>query len=195
MVDVDLTDPEAVPVRQHRDVAVELAVELDRFGDRTAHRLEPAVEVAAFHTADPRRDCVVDLGGVALDRPVLAHPSPAARDQVEPAVERVEERRDPRGVVLPVGVHEHDDVAPQVGEGGGQRVALADVAPQPDPPDVRVAGDEVCDDLPGVVGAPVVDDDDLVRQPLLREDRDELVDYWAEVLALVVRRQQDIDLA
>ena len=55
VLDVDLADPEAVPHGQHRDVAVQLAVHLERVGELAAHRLEPAVEVAPVDAGDRAR--------------------------------------------------------------------------------------------------------------------------------------------
>ena len=72
VLDVDLADPEAVPHREHRDVAVQLAVQLERVGELAAHRLEAAVEVPPGHAGDLRGDAVVELRRVALDEPVVA---------------------------------------------------------------------------------------------------------------------------
>ncbi len=126
--DVDLADPEPRPGGKHGDVAVELAVELEAVDHPPGHGLEPAVEVAPDHAGDHRGGPVVELGGGALDHPVVAHQA-APGDQVDASAEGVEEGRDLPGIVLAVGVHQHHDLALGALEAGLQRRRLAAVAP------------------------------------------------------------------
>ena len=60
---------------------------------------------------------------MALDQAVVALGA-AAGHEVEPAVERREQLRDLLGLVLAVGVHQHDDVAGDRVEAGCSAVDL-----------------------------------------------------------------------
>ena len=121
VLDVELADAEAVPHGEHRDVAVQLAVHLEGVGQLAGHRLEPAVEVLARHAGDLGGHAVVELRRGALDEPVVAD-GPAAGHAVEALrLEVVEQAGHLLGVVLTVGVHEHDELARDVLEAEAQR--------------------------------------------------------------------------
>src|SRR4051794_16938754 len=74
--DADLADLEAVPLREHRDVPVQLPVDDERQHHLAAHGLEPGVEVLPLHAGDRGGDHVVDARGMALDEAVVARRAP-----------------------------------------------------------------------------------------------------------------------
>ncbi len=104
-------------------------------------------------------------------------PLPAA-DDVEPGVELGQEPGDLGGIVLPVAVEGEDRLPPARPEPRRQGGGLAEVPAEPDSPDPRVAPGQLGDDPPGVVAAPVVDEDDLpfpLAEPNGVERGDQLV--------------------
>jgi hypothetical protein len=143
--------------------------------------------VAPLHPGDLHGDPVVDGRGAPLHEAVVAHRPPAG-DQVEPGVELGQEAGDLLGLVLPVRVHEHHHVARGVPEADAQGMGLAEVLPQAQDMDGRVAAGELGQDLRRPVVAAVVDDHDLVGEVQLLEDLQRVGDDEPEVLGLVVRR-------
>ena len=73
--------------------------------------------------------------------------------------------RDVGRIVLAVAVGGDDQPAAREGKPGGKRRGLAEVAPEADDAQVRIARLQRRELLERVVGAAVVDDDDLVRPP------------------------------
>ena len=98
-------------VGQHRDVAVQLAVELHALHDLRAVGLEPAVHVVEAHARDRARDRVEDLRRDAARQRVAALRLPAG-DEVEALVELRQQARDLGRVVLQVAVDRDDDRRP-----------------------------------------------------------------------------------
>ena len=76
-----------------------------------------------------------------------------------------------RGIVLAVAVRRDDVAAARVREPGGKRRGLAEVAAEADHPQARVLGLQRGQLLERVVGAPVVDRQDLVRAAERRRAR------------------------
>ena len=98
---------------------------------------------------------------------------------VIPLIEFGQQRRYFFGVVLQVGVHGDNDVPVRQGESGGQGACLAEIAAQPDNVHDAVSFAQGAQDIPGAVGAAVVDEQNAVgvaadvfmnalRQPLQR---------------------------
>jgi hypothetical protein len=134
---------------------------------------------------------------VAFDEPVVPY-GPAAGhevDLVDPvavAAQRLQQPGDLPGVVLPIGVHEHDALAPRPRQPGAQRGRLAGVPAQPDVGDL---GHAVLGHQPGrAVGAAIVDDDDLERQTRVGQDRHCLWYQLREVRPFVVSGENHRDL-
>ena len=112
MANLDLADPEAPGMRQHRDEPVQLAIDADLTQHLAAVELEPAVmivQAAAGQTADHP---VEDAAGIDLVPGVVPGLLPAA-DHVIALVELCEEQGDLGRVVLKVAVEREDQVAPR----------------------------------------------------------------------------------
>ena len=78
-----------------------------------------------------------------------------------PSSRPLEQGRDVGRIVLTVAVDGDDRAPPRLGESGGQRRRLAEVAAQPHPPQPGPLGRQLLDQLEGAVGGAVVDDDHL----------------------------------
>ena len=106
-----------------------------------------------------------DAREVALERVVLPVLAPAAHD-IEAFVELREEQGNVGGIVLQVAVHRDDHVAFREVETGHHRGGLAEVAAEMHDlhPFVIVRGDFV-EQVFGVVGGAVVDEDEFPRLP------------------------------
>ena len=115
-----------------------------------------------------------------------------AGDEVEAVVEGADHSRELGGVVLAVGVHEHDDVALGEGQPGPQRRRLAPVDPQP--LDLHAGQGEGGDDVGGAVSAPVVDHDHLGRGGDRLQLRHESLQQVGQALGLVEGGDHDRDL-
>ena len=194
MVDRQLRDPVAAVVREHGDVAVELAVELHPFHDLGPVGLEPAVHVVEPDAGDPARDGVEDLRRDPPRERVAPLRLPAG-DEVVPLVELGEEPRDLGRIVLQVAVDRHDDVAGGLAEAGVERGRLAEVPAQPDDADVVVSVVQPGQGAEGAVGRAVVDEDRLPRPPVAGEGRGQLVVEERDAALLVVDRDDDRDHA
>src|SRR5439155_9261767 len=98
------------------------------------------------------------------------------------------------GIVLQIGAGRHDDGPPGVLDARRERRRLAVVPREPDdsqPWLVRAQGDEATE---AVVGAAVIDRDDLGRPTDRLERRAELGDQPVEALRLVIDRDDDRDV-
>src|ERR1041385_905799 len=90
MVHRSLADAEAAPVRERRQEAVQLAVDLERVDDLAAVELEAAVEVVQAHAGDRAGHGVEQLRGPALRDGVPPLDLPAG-DEVPALLERREQ--------------------------------------------------------------------------------------------------------
>ena len=194
MIDGQLRDPVAAVVREHGDVAVELAVELHPVHDLGPVGLEPAVHVVEPDPGDPARDGVEDLRRDPPRERVAPLRLPAG-DEVVALVELGEEPRDLGRVVLQVAVNCHDDVSGGLAEARIERGRLAEVPAQPDDADVVVRVVQPGQRAEGAVGRAVVDEDRLPRPPVAGEGRGQLVVEQRDAALLVVDRDDDRDHA
>src|SRR5690606_6415169 len=126
-----LAHPESPEVGQHRDIAVQLTVEVDLVQDLGAVGLQAAVEVVELDPGHGPDHAVEDGRRQALAGWVVARVLPAAH-QVGALLQRREQVRDLRRYVLEVGVQGYDGVATRRGEPGGERGGLAEVASELD---------------------------------------------------------------
>src|SRR3954447_525665 len=101
---------EAEMMREHRDEAMALAVELDVLEHFGAVRLKPAVHVVELHTGRYTSRAVVDLRDEAPHEWVLPVALPTGHEVIA-LVELREQIGNLGCVVLEIGVHRDDDVA------------------------------------------------------------------------------------
>src|SRR5215204_1585368 len=162
--DEQLSDAEATVVRQHRQVAMKLAVHVQVLDDLAPIDLEPTVHVVEPNAGHEARHPVEDPGQRPA-RPRIAPVGLPARHEVIALLELREQARDLGRVILEVGVHRDDGVTAGMRESGGERRGFAEVAPQAYDPDrvtLRAQAGQlgeraVCravvheDDLPGAV--------------------------------------------
>jgi hypothetical protein len=120
VVHVDLGYRESLPRGEHRDIAMQFAIEVKVSCDLGGHHLESAVEVAALDTRHDARDRVVDPRRVALDESIVSSRTPTS-DQVERAIQGIEESGNLARVVLTIGIHDDHDVALGLGEADAER--------------------------------------------------------------------------
>ena len=185
VTDLDLGDRNAHGAGDGGNEPVELAVEVDALDDLPAEGLERTAVVVEL---DPREagDEPVRHDGrePARQEPVLPV-LPPARNDVVSGVDLGEQGGDVRRIVLEVGVQGDDDVPPGEIEPRGQGGRLAEVPPEPDDADPRVARPEALQGLERAVRASVIDEDDLVGPPESGADPAELLIELGEALLLV----------
>lgn len=108
-------------------------------------------------------DPISDSAGSDADKTVALGAGIDARaaDAIETLVEGVEEFGDVAGIVLEIGIHGHDELpagGAKAGIAGGRFTA---VGFESDSPHARIALDERGDLLPALIGAAIVDEDNL----------------------------------
>ena len=192
VVDGQLGDAKAAVVGEHRDEAVELAVEGEPADDLGAIGLEPAVHVVQPEPGDAAGDGVEDPREQSPPQRVAAVRLPAG-DEVEALVELGQQARDLGGVVLEVAVDRDDGLALRLGEAGGERGRLAEVAAQAHDPGVRRPRVEPRQGGERAVRRAVVDEDRLPGLPGRLERRLELLVEQGDAPFLVVDRDDDRD--
>jgi hypothetical protein len=129
-------------------------------------------------------------GDLAEDHGVAAPATPPC-DHVEALVELGDHRGDVARIVLQVAVDGGDHPARGGVEAGVEGRRLSEVSPEEDGAEPGPVGREPGEQLRRPVAAPVVDDDDLERPRLGREDAVELLEQRLEVLDLVVNGDDD----
>src|SRR5215217_1797889 len=183
-------DAEAAVVREHRQVAMQLAVDVQVLDDLAAVDLEPAVHVVEPHAGHEPRHPVEDPRQRAA-RPRIAPTGLPARYEVVALLELREQARDLCRVVLEVGIHRHDGVAAGMRESGCERRGFAEVAPEAYDPD-RVALRAQSGQLgERAVCRPVVDEDDLPGAAERLECGADLREERSEARLLVVDGHDD----
>src|SRR5712692_11385925 len=83
-------------------------------------------------------------------------------DHVKAVLDPRLERRDVRGIMLKIIIHDHNHVASGNVQPSHDRVVLTDISAQVDPSDEVVFANQLDNYLPAFVGAVVVDEDQLV---------------------------------
>ena len=163
MVDDDFGDTHALIAGDRRQEAVHLAVQTHALHDLRAKDLQRAAVVVQVHARNGGDQTVGDhRRQPARDELVLSVLPPAARDVVA-ALDHLDHRRNVARIVLQIAVRGDDEPSARVIEAGRERRGLAEIAPQPDHPQMRIAGLQLRQDLEALVRAPIVDDDELVR--------------------------------
>ena len=165
MADGDFRDFDALLAGDGGQESVHLAVELQRLHDLRAKRLERAAVIMQADACRHGNDFVGDeRRQAAREKWILALLAPAAHD-VGSSFEPVDDRWNIARVVLEVAVGRHDNPGPSVIEPGGKRRRLAEIAAEANHAQTRVGGLQPRENLEAVIGAPIVDDDELVRAP------------------------------
>src|SRR5665648_272251 len=172
------------------DVAVLLAVDMDRVHHVAAVGLEAAVEVVQGDPRGAPHRPVEEARGDGLVERVLAALLPA-RDQVIPLVQARDETGDLGGVVLAIAVERDHVVAAHGLEAVRQRRRLAEVTPQLDDAHVVTGGGEPLHRGARAVGGPVVDEDDLKGQAGGPKRRVDLRDERLDAVGLVEDRDDE----
>ena len=158
VVDGELGDPVAAVVGEHRDVAVELAVQLHPVDDLGSIGLEPAVHVVQRHAGDRPATVLKIFDGirrVSGSRRFVFQPEtrsyPSSSFASRRGISAGSSCRSPSIVTTtsPDGL----------GETGVERGGLAEVPAQADDADVVVRVVEACERVEGAVGRAVVDED------------------------------------
>jgi molybdopterin molybdotransferase len=194
MLDGQLRDPVAAVVREHRQEAMQLSVDAEASEHLGSVCLQPAVEVVQPQSRDAARGEVED-SGQGSPQPWVAPLRLPARDEVEALLELREQPRDLGGNVLQVGVYRHDDVAVGLGEAGGERGRLPEVAAETDDANVVLRGMEARERCEAAVARAVVDEDGFPRDPEWLQSRHELLVQESERQLLVVDGNDDRDHA
>ncbi len=192
VVDGYLGDPVALVVGEHRDVAMELSVEVEALEDVGSVRLQPAVHVVEPDPRNPARDRVEDLRGDASCERVAPFRLPP-RDEVVALVESGEEARNLDRVVLEVAVDRHHDLAGGLLEPRVERRGLAEVPSEADGTDVVVRVVQAGQRPERSVRGAVVDEYGLPREPFARERGRQLVVEQCDASLLVVHGNDDRD--
>ncbi len=201
MLDGALDDagaPEAQLREEFRRYGRRLTLEDDPVQGALLDQLVGAVHVPDAHLEqETAGGCPQD--GVDAAKPGVGSLGAVADDRVRALTARhVQELRELRCLELPVGIgQEQPPVAVVLQRGGdagrhGGAVAAVDLVVDHDHP-TRVLGRESLRDLAGPVRAPVVDDNDTVRDPSRLGDLQEVGDGGGEGLLLAVRRHDDGD--
>ena len=157
----DFPDFEALPVRQHRNEAVHLAVQAQVLQHHGAVRFEAAVHVVEPHAGEVAHHGVEDARRQHLGNgivPLLF----VAGDEVEAFVQFGQEARNFLGVVLQVRVQREHDFAARFAEAGGERGAFAEVALQLQQVHLRPLANQLLRHLDRAVSAAVVHEPKLV---------------------------------
>ena len=193
MIDRELRDPVAAVVREHGDVAVELAVELHPLHDLGPVRLEAAVHVVQ---PDPRRPCprrvlkIFDgMRRVSGSRRFVFQPEtrsyPSSSLARSRGISAGSSCRSP-SIVTTI-------VSGGLAEARVERGGLAEVPAQPDDADVVVCVVQAGQRAERAVGRAVVDEDRLPRASVAGEGGRELVVEERDAALLVVDRDDDRD--
>ena len=131
MANLDLADPEAPGVRQHRNEPVQLTVDADLTQHLAAIELETAIVVVQAAAGQAADHPVEDAAGIDLVPGIVAGLLPAA-DHVVPFLELGQEARNLGRVVLEVAVEREYQFAPGGLEPGREGRRLAEIAAEPD---------------------------------------------------------------
>ena len=149
---------EACVLGQIRDVAVHFPVDFDVLDHLAAVGLETAVHVVELDARDLAGGSVEKLGRKILgELVVLTVLLPAGHHVVAFLRDFLVQAGDLVGGVLQVGVHGDDHVALRLVETAVQRSGFAVVAPEADAVHQRIGRRKALDNLPGGIGAAVVD--------------------------------------
>ena len=131
-------------------------------GDAAAHQAEVAGIDGDVDAGDPGEQAIEGLGRFLLEAGFAGAAAAQAIDDVGAfAHHHLVHRREQFRRVLQVGIDDEHQIAAHGGKSRGQRQLMAVIAGEPDRDDVAVFRREFVDQLPGVVGRAVVDEDQL----------------------------------
>ncbi len=179
-------------MREHRDEAVQLAVETQAVHDLRPVGLEPAVHVVQTHAGERARNAVEEAGKKPPRDRIAAMRLPAG-DKIEALVQLGEQSRDLSGIVLQVAVDGDHGLSLSLVEAGHECGGLAEVAPESNDADVLLGVVQPSERGECSVGGAVVDEDRLPRGAERLERRPELVVEQCDASLFVMHRYDDGD--
>src|SRR6185295_12632732 len=173
---------------QADDAAVLL--EVHPVEDRPPHHAEVAVDVAHGEAEEDLDGVVVDAADDdAVQR--IGAADLVAVDEIDLVAEPPPQHFHLGGVVLRVAVGVEDELPRRGGKAGAQRAAVAAVRRMVHDADLRIGARELVEDLGGVVGAAVVDDDHFEVGRELARGAQRRDDEAGDGTAVVVGRKED----
>jgi hypothetical protein len=126
-----LTDPETCPMGEGRDVPVELAVDADAPDDFLSIRFQTTVHVVNGNTRHEGRYAVGEPGGDGFGNRIVPSFLPPG-DKIISLFERFDEGWDFSRIILKIGIHGDNDVAPSLMESDRQSGRFSEVSPEAD---------------------------------------------------------------
>ena len=127
----NLADPEPLPVRKGRNVAVQLALDVDTFHNIAAVRFQSAVGVMNFHSCHYARHEIEELRRNRFRDWVVAFLLPSGNNIVS-GLDLSDQIRNFRRVILQIGIHRYDVIALRALEADHERCAFPVVPAKPD---------------------------------------------------------------
>jgi hypothetical protein len=165
----------AGPLRQQRNVAMQLAIHTDALHNLAPIHLEAAVEVVQRKPRNQTRHPVEEATGNRLTEWVLSVFLPPAHEVVVSRLQLLNEGRDLRRFVLEIRIHRHHVLALRPLKAHGQSGRLAVVALKSQAQDARLFVVQGSNHLPSVVPRAVVNDQHTERQIRLGTGRPDAV--------------------
>ena len=170
---------------------VHLAVQLQRLDDLRAEDLQRAAVVVQTHAGRPGDQAVRHhRRQPPRDERVLPVLAPAA-DDVLALIDQIDHARQVSRIVLQIAVGGRDEPAARELESCRERRRLAEVPPEANHPDARVLRLEIRQQREALVGAAVIDQDELVRTSPRLQRVGELAIEIGEVRGFVLDRNDD----
>src|SRR5579871_3783559 len=128
MLDYDLADREAAGGGKDGDEAVQFSIKPHFAENLGTVPLHPAIVIVQAHTGDRAHEGVKNPAGPNLVPGIVANSLPTTHD-IEPAAQLGDEGWDFLGIILQIGVHGKDEIAPRRMHAGRQSGRLAEVSP------------------------------------------------------------------
>ena len=191
-MDHQLTDlAVARHLRHVGEVAVHVVIDLYVFHHLILVTLESTIEVVQRDAGEESHRGIEELRGTGLGERVIPLLLPPTHHVVVLLTDHPIELGDLIRRVLQVGIHRDDDGAGSALKSCLQTGRLPVVASKANRPDMRILRMQPLDDLPGAIGTSIVDKDDLIRDPHLRDDTGDPLVQLGEGLLLIVERDDD----
>lgn len=181
-------------MRQGRNVAVQITVEIHSFRHLPAVGLETTVEIAQGDPGERRGNGIEHLRFDPLDERILPVLLPPAHQVGALLVEGAQEARDLSRVILEVGVHGEHHLASGNLEARLERGRLAELATELDQHHLGIGSDQLPAQCDRAIGAAVVDHDDLVGPPELGQHPGQLLIQLRQAFLLVQNGDDDGDI-
>src|SRR5262245_8410934 len=190
MLDFNLADAEPACRRQHRNEAMQLAVQPHFAKYLGPVTFEPTIVIVQRHTGHAADHPIENAARQHLMPGIVADAFPAA-DHVGSLVHCLEKAWDFLRVVLQVGVKSHDDLAARSLKARRECRGLAEVAAEADAAHARILHGERANHFPGIIGAAVVDEQDLYIQAVRFRRLVDLLMELREAVMLIENRNDN----